>query len=260
MTPKPETLDESRTGLERLAQGSREFLSGLGDLLFPRDCLVVVEPVEDGEYQYLSHEGRRRLIHARAPHCRSCGFPFFGEMLGSRSCPHCQELEPAFEEGRTLLLAREGGRTLVHELKYRQGRYILHDIRSLLDERPDFTAFLQGATLVPVPLYPKRERKRRFNQSLLLARVMAEAAGGLPVEKLLVRTRDTLSQTRLNRKQRYENVKNAFALRDNAMLDLSIRYVLVDDVFTTGATLNACATTLRRAGALHIDVATLAHG
>lgn len=248
------------SGVEIFARQSLSFFSGLGDVLFPRDCLVESNTVKDSPYRYLSLKGRRNLMHARAPQCHTCGFPFFGEMLGSRTCPHCQELEPAFEEGRTLLLARDGGRKLVHELKYHRGRYLMGDIRRLLDERPDFTAFLLDSTLVPVPLFHKRERKRQFNQSQLLAETMAEAAGGLPVENLLTRTRDTPSQTRLNRKQRYENVKNAFALRKQAVLDVCIRYVLVDDVFTTGATLNACAIAMRRAGATRLAVATLAHG
>lgn len=247
-------------GYEQLAQFSRECLLGLRDLVYPRDCLVAARAVESSDFDFLSAEGLRGLTHARAPQCHTCGFPYFGEMIGSRTCPHCQELEPAFEEGRTLLLARETGRALIHELKYRQGKYLLADIRRLLDSRPDFLAFLQGGVLVPVPLFHKRERRRSFNQSLVLAQIMAEAAGGLRVEELLLRTRDTPSQTRLNRKQRYDNVKNAFALKENAVLDLHQRYILVDDVFTTGATLNACAVTLRRAGATHLAVATLAHG
>lgn len=262
MTAPEPKLDSTQApnGFEQLARASRDFLLGFRDLLYPRDCLVEQRVVEDSDFDFLSTSGLRGLTHARAPQCHTCGFPYFGEMLSARTCPHCQELEPAFDAGRTLLLARETGRVLVHELKYRQGHYLLPDIRRLLVSRPDFLAFLEGGILVPVPLFHKRERRRRFNQSLVLAQTMAEAAGGLPIEDLLQRTRDTPSQTRLNRKQRYENVKNAFALKENAVLALHQRYILVDDVFTTGATLNACAVAMRRAGATHLAVATLAHG
>ncbi len=234
--------------------------SGL-DLLYPRDCLVTGEPVEDDSpCRYLSHRGIKDVFLVKEPCCPTCGFPFFGELLASRVCPHCRELEPAFRHGRTLMLARDAGRTIVHELKYHQGRYLLPDIRALLRGETVFCEYLAHTVLVPVPLHARRLRERGFNQSLLLAKAFAAEANGARVEELLQRVRDTQTQTRLNRKQREENMRGAFAMKNGKVAEPQKRYVLVDDVFTTGATLNACARALRRGGAERIDVATLAHG
>jgi len=112
---------------------------------------------------------------------------------------------------------------------------------------------------VPVPLHARKARERGFNQSLLLAQALARVGGGR-VEEVLRRDVDTRSQTEFDRKTRQANLKNAFALVPGARLTPDQKYVLVDDVFTTGSTLNSCARILRRAGALNLDVVTFAHG
>jgi predicted amidophosphoribosyltransferase len=95
----------------------------------------------------------------------------------------------------------------------------------------------------------------------LLARALArEAGGGARVEAHLRRIEDTPSQTSLGRRARQANLKNAFALAPGARLNPGLRYVLVDDVFTTGSTLNGCARVLRREGCLNLDAATFGHG
>jgi ComF family protein len=115
--------------------------------------------------------------------------------------------------------------------------------------------------LVPVPLHARKERERGYNQAALLAECLAELAGdGARVERLLRRTADTTSQTAFDRRSRMANLKNAFALARGATLIPEHHYILVDDVFTTGSTLNNCARTLRRAGALKLDIVTLGHG
>ena len=109
--------------------------------------------------------------------------------------------------------------------------------------------------------HPRKERERGYNQALLLARALALVAGGTTtVHELLRRTEDTATQTAFDRRTRMANLKNAFALGRGAALNPEQHYILVDDVFTTGSTLNSCARTLRRAGALKLDVITLGHG
>jgi len=110
-------------------------------------------------------------------------------------------------------------------------------------------------------LHPRKLRERRYNQSLLLAECCAQVAGPTTVvQELLCRVVDTESQTHYDRVARQKNLKNAFALAPAAAINSAQRYLLVDDVFTTGSTLNACATVLRRAGASQLDVITFGHG
>ena len=113
--------------------------------------------------------------------------------------------------------------------------------------------------LVPVPLFPVKEREREFNQAERLARRLG-AAAGVPVQgRLLMRVVPTKTQTRLSRKERADNMRGAFALRKKGKLT-GRRYVLIDDVFTTGATANACAKILMQAGAQEVAVWTVARG
>ena len=107
--------------------------------------------------------------------------------------------------------------------------------------------------LVPVPLHPKRLRRRGFNQARLLLRVWPQT----PTDGLLVRVRHTQTQTGLNRRQRRRNIRGAFEVTDGDVV-AGGRVLLVDDVFTTGATVNECARILRTAGACRVDVLTLA--
>ncbi|NDH54884.1 MAG: ComF family protein, partial [Betaproteobacteria bacterium] len=113
--------------------------------------------------------------------------------------------------------------------------------------------------LVPVPLHPLKQRDREFNQAEILARYLS-AASGIPLHPGLIRrVAATATQTRLTRPQRAANVRGAFALRPGVTLS-GERLVLVDDVFTTGATTSACARALRAAGAGEVCVWTVARG
>ena len=195
----------------------------------------------------------------REPCCRTCGYPFYGQLEGLRVCGHCAHLSPVFSEGMTLLLHRGVGRSLVKELKYHQGTYLVEDLLTLAQLRPGLTSHLDGGVLVPVPLHPHKERERGFNQSRILAEAFSRRYQ-LAVAPVLERTRNTVSQTQLSREERLKNMKNAFVLGPGAALDETMKYILVDDVFTTGATLNAAAAVLRTAGAGDIRVLTMAHG
>jgi ComF family protein len=182
-------------------------------------------------------------------------------LTGPQTCPHCAELNPVFDEGKTLFLAKGPGRELIHELKYHNGAYVFRDIDRLIERAADYRDYLRDAILVPVPLHATKLRQRGYNQSERIAHCLCRSTGGRSeVQELLIRIKFTSTQTRLNREDRNRNVKNAFALSKDAVVIPEQQYILIDDVFTTGSTLNACAAVLREAGALRIKVATLGHG
>ena len=232
-----------------------------GDLVFPPVCVHCGGLVEEGGLRHLCARCGPLITFVQPPHCHVCGHPFYGEMHGRRACPHCAELAPAFREGRTCVLLQGPGRTLVHALKYHRALYVLKDIAALIRATSGIAGYLCGAALVPVPLHPRKERERGYNQSRLLAECFAAAAGAnTRVTEPLRRVIDTPTQTAFDRRARQANLKNAFALRSGAAINPAERYVLIDDVFTTGSTLNACAAVLRRAGCLNLDVVTFGHG
>lgn len=231
------------------------------DLVFPPMCVHCGGLVEGGGFRHLCAQCAPLVAVVSPPHCSVCGHPFYGEVHGERLCPHCTDLVPAFAEGRTCVLLKGPGRALVHALKYRHALHVIEDIDVLLRAAPGLAEYIRGAVLVPVPLHPRKERERGYNQSRLLAGRFAELGGaGARVEEFLQRVLDTPTQTAFDRRERRENLKNAFALQPGVVINRALRHILVDDVFTTGSTLNACAAVLRRAGGLNIDVITFGHG
>jgi ComF family protein len=150
---------------------------------------------------------------------------------------------------------------LLVELKYRGGQYVIEDVAAIFRRSAHVTEVARGARLVPVPLHPRKQRERGFNQASLMAATLALAAGGGAASvSLLERVADTPTQTGFDRRSRQNNLKNAFALAPGAIINPVHHYVLVDDVFTTGSTLNACARVLRRHGCVNLDVIVFAHG
>ncbi len=236
-------------------------MRGLAGVLFPPVCVHCRGLVEAGPYAHVCAACTRLIEFVSAPHCTTCGHPFYGVVEGERMCPHCEGLMPAFREGRTAVLLKGPIRALVHELKYHRGLYVMEDVAALFRQIPGLLDWIRDAVLVPVPLHARKERERGYNQSQLLAECLARAAGGgARTVRLLQRTEDTPSQTYHNRKTRLDNLKNAFALAPGAAITPAQHYLLVDDVFTTGSTLNSCARVLRHAGCLNLDVITLGHG
>lgn len=232
------------------------------DLVFPPSCVHCRGLVADGgTFRHVCKKCADQVDYVSSPHCSTCGHPFYGIVDGERMCPHCEGLAPAFREGRTAVLMKGAGRALIHELKYHGGLHVLKDIEAIFRRAPHVIALAADAVLVPVPLHPRKLRERGYNQSQLIAEHLARAAEGkADVRSLLRRTVDTDSQTHHDRRERQANLKNAFALASGASLSAGQHYVLVDDVFTTGSTLNSCARALRRAGVLNLDVVTFGHG
>lgn len=241
-------------------------IDGVGDVVFPRSCVHCRQRVThpdgaEGAFRHLCPRCAGQLEFVRSPHCTTCGHPFYGVVEGERICPHCEGLAPAFRSGRTAVLFKGPARSLVIELKYHLGLHVLEDMAEVFRRSTHLLEIVRGAILVPVPLHPRKERERGFNQARLLAETLAQAAGeGTTVAPLLRRVLDTASQTAFDRRARMGNLKNAFALSPGAALNPASHYVLVDDVFTTGSTLNSCAGVLRRSGVMNLDVVTFGHG
>jgi ComF family protein len=248
--------------LVTLVTAARDFAAQAGDVAFPATCVQcrgLTEPVEG--FRHLCKACAAQIDYVQPPSCTTCGHPFYGIVEGDRLCPHCEGLSPAFQEGRTAVLFKGPIRALVIELKYHRGLHVLHDMELIFRRSPHLLEFVRGAILVPVPLHSRKARERGYNQAQLLAEALSRAAGGSGrVEMLLRRVIDTVTQTAFDRRARSANLKNAFALARGAAINPGSRYILVDDVFTTGSTLNSCAHTLRRAGALNLGVATFGHG
>lgn len=188
-----------------------------------------------------------------APLCR-CGFPL--QASGVELCGRCRRGQQGFSQGFSIGPYRGALRIVIRELKYRGRRQAARSLADiLLSEARTAQLLGQAQGLIPVPLHPRRLRERGFNQSLLIARVLAYRTGISVWPARLRRVRPTPPQTGLTAAARRLNMAGAFECRER--LD-GQTVVLVDDVLTTGATLRSCANALTRAGAGEVRVLTLA--
>ena len=121
------------------------------EIFYPRSCLHCGDAVEDSDYQFLCSACSRELFLSNPPSCSTCGYPFFGMLAGPRVCPHCTELDPLFEQGKTLFLAKGPARSIIHALKYQFGFYVLEDVKVILCRIPQHQASNSTALLLRCP-------------------------------------------------------------------------------------------------------------
>ena len=175
-------------------------------------------------------------------------------------CHNCRDLELHFSRARAAAVARGVVLEVIHRYKYHRALWYEPFLAHLLVRQavPEL-ARERWDGLIPIPLYPVRQREREFNQAERLARHLASVAG-IPLNvRVLRRVEPTRTQTQLTRVERTANMRQAFALHPHRTVQ-GLRLILVDDVLTTGATASACAKVLRAGGAAEVCVWTVARG
>jgi ComF family protein len=224
------------------------------DALLPPQCLSCGELV--AEPGVLCPTCWERIDFIAPPLCARCGVPFEVEAGPDVLCGGCLRAPPRFIRARAVFIYADPGKTLI--LRFKHG--------DRTDMAPAFARWMAraGAELLadadlvaPVPLHWTRLLTRRFNQAALLANGIAALAGRTAAPRLLVRRRRTAPQGQMGRDARGRNIRGAIAVRDPLQVR-ERRILLVDDVLTTGATLNECTRVLLKAGAAAVDVLTLA--
>lgn len=227
-------------------------------LFFPPHCAGCGADTAPGEHVCEACAAKVRPIEP--PFCQRCSEPFDGAIDGEFECANCGDRELHFDCAVAPYLSRGVVREFIHRFKYDHQQFLRRPLANwLADALTD--PRLQSPpidAIVPVPLHSTRFRERGFNQAALLAEVLSERAG-VPLLNCLQRTRYTTTQTRLDRHERMENLRNAFRVRHSAAVQ-SRHLLLVDDVFTTGSTVDECARVLRLAGAASVRVAVVARG
>jgi ComF family protein len=208
---------------------------------------------------FICHLCAKAFILSDGGCCQRCGRPMLPEAAENLICADCLEVNPSFQCGITLFPYKGIGKEFIHLIKYKNGHFLKYNLRALFKKFTSKLSVFKGGTFVPVPLHYLRHWQRGFNQSEWIANLLSQHCQG-KVKNMLVRRRYTRSQTHLTREERKVNVSNVFSLKKRDVCTPHVHYVLVDDVFTTGATLNACAGTLQKGGAQRISIFTLAHG
>lgn len=197
----------------------------------------------------------RSILPLTAPLCDRCGdaLPTWrSTSVAAGRCPRCRRTRREVDRARAIGTYDGALRAVIHALKYEGRRSLARPLAALMRVRG--ADVLEGADcLVPVPLHRSRRRERGFNQAADLARHL-----GPPVTEALRRVRPTRTQTGLPQAQRHDNVRGAFAVTRAGGTLAGSAIVLVDDVSTTGATLDACARVLKEAGVREVRALTAA--
>lgn len=221
--------------LARLVRKGAALRNALLDILFPPRCVVCKR-----SGTWLCTFCTAQFQKILPPICKQCGRP-----LKSPTCPHCAKFPLRIEGTRAVAFFEGALQQAIHAFKYLHRPELADDFGTLLADYL-LTFPLSVDTIIAVPLHPERERARGYNQAALLAHALG-ARTHLPVwNEALTRTRATRSQTELNAAERRANVREAFAATPRVQ---GARVLLIDDVCTTGATMEECGAALYAQGA-----------
>jgi ComF family protein len=232
------------------------------DLLFPPRCQVCLA----FDRSPICADCTATIQPLLPPYCDICGRPFDPQAKGGPLCADCRQHRSRLDIMRAVTVYDGAMREAIHRLKYARKRILARPLGALMADylgdggTPDGPRRIvpgEVEVVCPVPLHPARARERGFNQSELLAREICERVGLALDASLLRRVRDTAPQVSLDRRDRAANVRGAFAAAAPDRIE-GRRVLLVDDLATTGATLEECARVLRRAGAASVAALTLA--
>jgi len=241
----------------------RPLLDAVLDMIYPRmDCVLCGQPLEKDAVQGICSNCLEFLPFIREPRCSVCGKPLEetegAEETERRYCPDCRRVSHDFDQALSVFEFSLSVRELIHRYKYGKEFSLSRTFGFFLSELLRESGW-QADGIVPVPLHKNRLRSRGFNQSVLLGDSISGHLGIPCMDQVLIRNIDTKTQTGFNRRQRAENLKNAFIVKDPVPIR-GKSILLIDDVYTTGATADSCSRVLRRAGAKGIYLLTIATG
>lgn len=227
-------------------------------LLYPPRCGCCKDPVSAQSASPLCSRCLSQIEVLRSPLCLKCGSGLPAD-AGSedRYCGLCLKKQPFFDSARSLFYYQGPVRNLLQRLKYASDSGAASTLGSLIKQTGLVAGNRASGVIVPVPLHRSRLRKRGLNQALVLARTIFSDESEKIEPALLIKVRNTLAQTRLSGRERRRNLHGAFAINPGETV-AGRRICLIDDIFTTGTTVNECARILKRGGAEAVDILTCA--
>ena len=231
-------------------------LGTLTDILYPRRCPVcdAIIPVKE---EKICPACRNKLIVIREPICKKCGKILENEE--EEYCSDCRKRNLYYNEGRAVFLYDDNMRRSIYQFKYNNKReyagFYANEILKVLAK--DIKRW-RGEALIPIPIHKKKRKARGFNQAEVLA---GELAGDLQISvrnDIIIREKNTSAQKLLTLQERQNNLKNAFKIVNNDVKLNSI--ILIDDIYTTGCTINEAAKLLKKTGISNIYFICIAIG
>ena len=241
-----------------------DILHAILDIVYPPKCTVCTTLLwetggpHDPDKRFFCRPCFEQFSQITSPFCIHCGRPFPSRVVEDHTCEDCLTRPPLFEALRAPFLYEGPLMEAIHQFKYGGKRFLAKPFGTLLAKyAQQWIPYKKGLLIMPVPVHPKKLKEREFNQSLLLARPISTRLEGDLDFLSLRRIRNTLPQTGLKGAERRRNVLKAFALEDKSPVT-GRTILLVDDVATTGHTLNECARVLKKGGAKEVLCLVLA--
>ncbi len=241
-----------RNGFKNLICQCKELVL---ELLYPSTCILCGRVSKQG----ICEECRKQYPIIREPLCMCCGKPIYDEE--KECCEDCSKHGKSFDQGRSLWVHAGKVKSSIYKFKYSNRRVYAETYGQLLVKKYDDRIRLWNPqVIIPVPLHPHRKRQRGFNQAEVLARVIArEISLDIPVRtNLVARKKETFKQKQLNEVQRFKNMRNAFQINSNNCIPEVV--MLVDDIYTTGATVNEISRVLKEHGVKKVYFLTISIG
>lgn len=228
------------------------------DWIYPPRCMACRNPLPLNDRRqrarWLCGPCETLLEQLKPPFCKRCGHPVAEE---DTPCPSCRGRTPVYTYNRSVYAYEGLIRELFHEMKFRYKKHFAAGMGELLADACAVSDFDGVFSLVPVPMFHRKKRRRGFNQAEVLSNALTRRFGVPTAADLLIRVRETPPQSGLSPRRREENMAGAFRL--NEAFDVKDRFFyLIDDIHTTGASLNECARILLEGGAAGIACITFA--
>ncbi|MBQ8877674.1 MAG: ComF family protein [Lachnospiraceae bacterium] len=213
------------------------------ELLFPTRCAVCDDVTDDKENR-VCRSCTEKIVYIKPPFCMKCGKQLWEE--DDEYCTDCSRKKHFYIQGTALYEYGSMADSLFRFKYASRAEYACFYGRELWEKRRRWLLAIKPDALVPVPVHPSRKRKRGYNQASLIAKELSELSG-IPVnEELIARTKRTKAQKELSERQRQNNLKKAFKILQNDVKLNTI--VIIDDIYTTGSTIDAVAELLLQAG------------
>jgi ComF family protein len=237
---------------------SDRYKEAMLDIIYPKDraCAVCGNKLENSTMLGVCAWCMDILPLITDPFCEKCGKP---KKADNEICVECDGVHNHFERAMSVFEYTAGVQRLIYRFKYRGEQHLSYVFGGFLAKRLKEQKNWDYSALVAVPLHRKRHRERGFNQSALLAKEIALRLDVPVLFDALSRTKETSVQAGLGRQERFANLSQAFSVNDKSGIQ-GKRVVLVDDIFTTGSTVNECSRVLLEAGAEKVYVLTVATG
>ena len=230
-------------------------VSKIQTILFPTKCLICCSIINSESQFCFKCWGSVDFISE--PSCQKCDYPFEFDIGVESLCAGCIEQDHYFDRALSVMKYGDASKKIVHKLKYADKTHIAKNIASLMHSRLQ-KEVVRPDLIVPVPMHRNKIRKRLYNQSALVAHHLSKISAVSFLANALIKTKHHAPQTGLRRELRRSNIKNTFSVNHKHIKDIHNKNILlVDDVYTTGSTVDECSRILKQSYCSEVSVITL---